>query len=592
MGLRQLRVFLPPPVMKLRRQLLQVILVVALAVRALAGNAFQPTHAPKAMVATVHAEASKAGVAIMQQGGNAVDAAVAIGFALTVVHPQAGNIGGGGFMLFRRADGDLHFVDYREKAPAKATENMYLDPQGNVIPEMSTVGYKAIAVPGSVAGLGYAQKQWGKLSLQQVMEPAIRLARDGYVLGYDDAMSLRDRRLAKFAESQRIFQRDGNYYQPGELFRQPELARTLERIAANADDFYHGSLAHELAAAVQKGGGLVTAEDLAKYEVKERQPIKGSYRGLDIISAPPPSSGGIALVEILNILEGYDLAKAGDRSAESIHLTIEAFRRAFFDRAEFLGDPDFSKIPVAQLIDKKYGEAWRDTIEPKRATPSSTVRRPSIFSKLDQYAGSHPQPQFIREPEHTTHYSVVDPDGNAVSVTTTLNDSFGSRVTAEGLGFLLNDEMDDFASKQGVPNAYGLIQGPANAIGPHKRPLSAMTPTIVLKDGKLFLVLGSPGGPTIITTVANVLMGVVDYGLNIQEAVNAPRFHNQWVPDQIKMESLGFSSDTIRLLERMEYKIDTDREFWGDAECIAIDPRTGERLGASDGRNDGKAVGF
>ncbi len=578
--------------MKLRRQFLQLIVVLALCVGASAGNLVFPSHGSKAMVATVHSEASKAGVAILQQGGNAVDAAVAVGFALSVVHPQAGNIGGGGFMLLRRTDGEVHFVDYREKAPAQATENMYLDQQGNVIPELSTVGYKAIGVPGSVAGLAYAQKQWGKLTLQQVMEPAIRLARDGYVLSYSDAMSLRDRHLGEFPESRRVFQRNGNYYQPGEIFKQPDLAHTLKRIAANPDDFYHGSLARELAASIQKGGGLVTTDDLAQYEVKERQPIKGSYRGFDIISAPPPSSGGIALIESLNILEGYNLEQAGDRSADSIHLTVEAFRRAFYDRAEFLGDPDFAKIPVAQLIDKKYGEAWRETIEPKRATPSSTVRRPSIFSKLDEYAASHPQPQSIHEPEHTTHYSVVDAEGNAVSVTTTLNDSFGSRVTAEKLGFLLNDEMDDFASKQGVPNAYGLIQGPANAIGPHKRPLSAMTPTIVLKDGKLFLVLGSPGGPTIITTVANILMGVVDYGLNIQQAVNAPRFHNQWVPDEIRMESYGFSPDTMHLLEKMEYKIDADREFWGDAECIAIDLTTGERLGASDGRNDGKALGY
>ena len=578
--------------MKLSRQLGRAVLVFALCAQALAGSVLRPVHAPKAMVASVHPEASKAGAAIMHEGGNAVDAAVAVGFALTVVHPQAGNIGGGGFMLFRTAGGEVHFLDYREKAPAKATADMYLDARGNVIAGMSTVGYKAIAVPGSVAGLVYAQQHWGRLSLQRVVEPAIRLARDGYVLEYGDAMAFRDKNLAKFPESYRIFQRDGNYYQPGDLFKQPELARTLQRIAKNPDDFYHGSMARQLAAAIQKGGGLVTPEDLAIYEVKERQPIKGTYRGFDIISAPPPSSGGVALLEVLNILEGYDLAKLGDRSAESIHLTVEAFRRSFFDRAEFLGDPDYSKIPVAQLIDKKYGEAWRETIQPNRATPSSTVQRPSVFSKLDQFAAAYPQPQPVVEPEHTTHYSVVDPEGNAVAVTTTLNDGFGSRVTAEGLGFLLNDEMDDFASKQGVPNAYGLIQGPANAIGPGKRPLSAMTPTIVLKDGQLFLVLGSPGGPTIITTVANVLMGVVDYGLNIQEAVNAPRFHNQWIPDEIMMENVGFSPDTIQLLGRMEYKVDIDREFWGDAECIAIDQKTGERLGASDGRNDGRAVGF
>jgi len=577
--------------MKMRAHFLVLALAAIYGLRALAGDMVSPSHGSKAMVATVHAEASRAGVAILRQGGNAVDAAVAIGFALTVVYPEAGNIGGGGFMLFRRASGEVHFLDYREKAPAKATATMYLDAQGQVIPRMSTIGYKAIAVPGSVAGLVYAEQHWGKLSLKQVMEPAIRLARDGVVLDYHDAHSLRDPQLALFPESYRIFQRDGNYYQPGEVFKQPDLARTLERIAEHPDDFYHGALARELSDAVQKGGGLITTEDLAQYKVVERQPIRGSYRGYEIISAPPPSSGGVALVEILNILEGYDLAKEGDRSAESIHLISEAFQRAFFDRAEFMGDPDFSKIPVAQLIDKRYGNAWRETIPLRRATPSTAVRRPSVFSQLDSYASTHPQPSSVAEPFHTTHYSVVDDEGNAVSVTTTLNDAFGSRVTAEGLGVVLNDEMDDFSSKPGVPNMYGLIQGPANAIGPGKRPLSAMTPTIVLKDGKLFLVLGSPGGPTIITTVANILMGVVDYGLNIQQAVNAPRFHNQWMPDQIDLEPTGISPDTIGILEHMGHKI-TDRHYWGDAECIAVDPESGELLGASDGRNEGKAVGY
>lgn len=551
-----------------------------------------PTHAPKAMVTSVQADASKAGVEVLRAGGNAVDAAVAVGFALAVTHPEAGNIGGGGFMLFRRPDGEVHFLDYREKAPSKATADMYLDKNGNLIENLSTVGYKAIAVPGSVAGLAYAQKHWGKLSLQRVMEPAIRLAREGFVLDYSGAVDLHDDDLAKFRESRRIFQRDGNFYQPGEVFKQPELARTLERIASNPDDFYHGDLARELATAMQKGGGLITAEDLAAYEVKERQPIRGTYRGYDIISAPPPSSGGVALIQILNILEGYDLGKQGNRSGASIHLTVEAFQRAFFDRAEFLGDPDFSKIPVAQLVDKRYAAAWRDTIPLRNATPSGDLKRPAIFSQLDQYASMHPQPGSVREPQHTTHYSIVDADGNAVSVTTTLNDSFGSRVTAESLGFLMNDEMDDFAAKQGVPNLYGLIQGPANAVGANKRPLSAMTPSMVLKDGKLYLVLGSPGGPTIITTVANVLMGVIDYGMNIQEAVNAARFHNQWLPDQIELEQYGISPDTVHILEHMGHKIKANRDFWGDAECIAIDPKTGERLGASDGRNNGKAVGF
>jgi gamma-glutamyltranspeptidase/glutathione hydrolase len=550
----------------------------------------RPAHGAHAMVATVHELASRTGVEIMQSGGNAVDAAVAIGFALAVVHPQAGNLGGGGFMLVRTADGAAHFIDYREKAPAAATANMYLDAQGNVVENASLVGYKAIGVPGSVAGLVYAEKKYGKLSLERAMAPAIKLARDGYPLTWEDARDLRDGDLAKFLESRRIFQRDGNYYKQGEVLRQPDLARTLERIAKNPDDFYHGALARELAASIAKGGGLVTVDDLAKYEVKEREPVRGSYRGYEIISAPPPSSGGIALLETLNILEGYDLAKFGNRSAASMHLTLEAFRRAFFDRAEFLGDPDFSKIPVAQLIDKKYGVAWRQSMDPLHATSSKDLQRPAIFSELEQYAALHPQPLAVQEPEHTTHYSVVDPEGNAVAVTTTLNDSFGSKVTAEGLGFLLNDEMDDFSSKPGTPNLFGLIQGPANAIGPGQRPLSSMVPTIVLKNGKLFLVLGSPGGARIISTVANILMGVVDYGLNIQEAVNAPRFHNQWLPDTNYVEK-GISPDTLHLLQKMGQPIDQEN-YWSDGECIAIDLNTGERLGASDGRNNGKAMGF
>ena len=530
---------------------------------------------------------------MLRSGGNAVDAAVATGFALAVVHPQAGNLGGGGFLLLRNSSGETHFLDFREKAPAAATENMYLDAQGNVIrdsgKDSSVVGYKSIGVPGSVAGLVYAEKKYGKLSLEKIIAPAIKLARDGFPLAYEDTQDLKkDEYLAQFAESKRIFLRNGNYYQPGELLKQPELAHTLERIAKNPDEFYHGAMARELAAAVHKGGGLITAEDLAAYEVKEREPIRGSYRGYDVISAPPPSSGGVALVEILNILEGFDLAKFGNRSADAIHLETEAFRRAFYDRADFMGDPDFAKIPVAQLIDKKYAAAWRESIDLNHASVSKDLKRPSVFHELERVAQS--RPTTIREPENTTHYSVVDAEGSAVAVTTTLNDSFGSRVAAEGLGFLLNDEMDDFAGKQGVPNTYGLIQGPANAIGPGKRPLSAMTPTIVLKDGKLFLILGSPGGPTIISTVANVLIGVVDFSLDIQAAVNAPRFHHQWLPDQILVED-HLSPDTMNVLRSRGHKL-TVRHFWGDGECIMIDPATGERLGASDGRNNGKAVGY
>ena len=558
----------------------------------------QPVHAQHGMVVSTHELASRAGVEMMQAGGNAVDAAVATGFALAVVHPAAGNLGGGGFMLVRMADGKAHFIDYRETAPAAAKPDMYLDAQGNVIEDASIIGYKSIAVPGSVAGMVYAEQKYGKLGLKQVMAPAIRLARDGYALSWSESRDLHDKYLSQFPESRRVFQRDGNYYQPDEIFRQPDLARTLERIAVKPDDFYHGNLARELAAAMQKGGGLITTDDLAHYGVKEREPVIGTYRGYEIISAPPPSSGGTVLIEALNILEGYDLAKMRDRSSQSIHFIIEAFRRAFFDRAEFMGDPDFAKIPVAQLVDKKYAAAWRDSIDADRASVSKDLKRPAVFSELEQYAAAHPPPREYHEGQHTTHYSVVDAEGNAVAVTTTINDWFGSHVTADGLGFLLNDEMDDFSSKPGVPNSDGLIQGAANAIGPGKRPLSSMTPTIVAREGKPFLVLGSPGSSKIITTVANVLMGVVDYGMNIQEAVDAPRFHNQWLPDILYVEH-WFSPDTVQDLQKMGYHVQvglregTDAgSYWSDAECIQVDPRTSERLGASDYRSDGKAVGY
>lgn len=548
----------------------------------------QPVYAPHAMVASVNGYASDAGVEIMRAGGNAVDAAVATGFALAVVHPQAGNLGGGGFMLIRMADGSTHFIDYRETAPSAATANMYLDSKGNVIPDASVIGYKSIAVPGSVAGLAYAQKKYGKLSLATVMRPAIKLARAGFILSHFDAEDFRDKDLTKFPESKRVFQTDDDYYLEGDLFKQPDLARTLERIAANPDDFYHGALAKELTAGIQQGGGLVTEKDLADYAVKERPAVTGSYRGYGIISAPPPSSGGIMMLEALNILEPVPLHSMGNRSADSIHWTVEAFRRAYMDRAEFLGDPDFVKVPVAQLLDKKYADKWRESIDPLRPTPSAQLKRPS-FEDLDRSA--HAAAPERHESSQTTHYSVIDEQGNAVAVTTTLNDTFGSHVTATGLGFLLNDEMDDFAAKPGVPNLYGLIQGAANAIAGGKRPLSSMTPTIVVKDNKPFLILGSPGGSRIITTVANLLMGVIDYGLNIQEAVNAPRFHHQWLPDAIGMEKVGFSPDTQQLLEHRGYTLRFD-DTWSDGECIMVDPKTGERMGASDPRHGGRPAGY
>jgi gamma-glutamyltranspeptidase/glutathione hydrolase len=398
-----------------------------------------------------------------------------------------------------------------------------------------------------------------------------------------------DKYLGRFPESRRIFQRGGNYYKPGEIFRQPDLARTLARIAADPDDFYRGAMARQLAAAIQKGGGLITVDDLTRYEIKEREPLRGSYRGYEIISAPPPSSGGTTLIEILNILEGYDLKSAGNRSSQTVHLTAEAFRRAFYDRAEFLGDPDFSRIPVAQLIDKKYAAAWRESIDPARATVSKDLKRPAVFSELEQYAAGHSPSMAIHESPHTTHYSVVDAQGDAVSVTTTINDWYGSRVTAEGLGFLLNDEMDDFSAKPGVPNGDDLIQGQANAIGPNKRPLSSMTPTIVLKDGKPFVITGSPGGSRITTAVLQVVVNVLDRGMDIAQAVAAPRVHDQWMPDQVYAEP-GLAAEAIAALQARGDKVVVQRPFTS-ANSIMVTPEG--FVGAADPRTRGAlAVGF
>ncbi len=558
---------------------------------AVAADNEQPVRTRHAMVVTIHHLATDAGVEILKEGGNAVDAAVAVGFALAVVFPYAGNLGGGGFMLVHLAGhgndaGKSTFIDYRERAPQAATENMYLDGKGNVIPGLSITGYKAIGVPGSVAGMVYAEEKYGALTLTKVMAPAIRLASEGYVLGNEEAQMLHDKALTEFPESKRIFQRDGNFYQPGDTFKQPELAATLRTIASDPADFYHGEIAEKLAADIQKGGGLITTEDLARYSVKEREPITGTYHGYTVVSAPPPSSGGIALIESLNILDGYDLSRWKDRTPEEMHLIVEAYRRAYMDRTDYLGDPDYVKIPIDELADKKYAAAWRNSIVADQATPSKDLKRP---------AGFLPPPPTMAEVRHestqTTHYSVLDAEGNAVSVTTTLNNSFGSGATAEGLGFILNDEMDDFASKQGVPNMFGLIQGPANAIAPGKRPLSSMTPTIVLKDGKVAFVLGSPGGPRIITTVANVFLSAADEGLNIQQAVDAPRFHHQYLPDILFMEP-GFSDSTVEGLRAMGYQLKIGGH-WSDAECIEVDPKTGELEGGHDSRHHfGKAAGY
>jgi gamma-glutamyltranspeptidase/glutathione hydrolase len=576
-----------------------------------------PTLAKHAMVVSIHHDASDAGLAMLKQGGNAVDAAVAVGFALAVVFPQAGNLGGGGFMLIRMHTGQAHFLDYREKAPAAATADMYLDAQKNVIPGLSTLGYKAIGVPGTVAGLVYAEKTYGKLTLAKVMAPAIKLATAGCILPEEVADNIRtSRNLAKFPESRHLYQRDGNFLKPGDRMIQPELAATLKRIAADSDTFYKGTMAAEIAASIQKGGGLITAADLAAYEVKDRAPLTGSYRGYDIVTAPPPSSGGIVLLEILNILSGYDLAHtgndvvdalskslknvtaydmahAGDRTPQQVHLIVEAFRRAYMDRADYLGDPDFVQMPLKQMASPDYAAAWRATIDPLKPSPSATLARPAGFLPPPPKVASSP------EPTQTTHFSVVDAEGNAVASTYTLNSYFGSGVTAGSLGFVLNNEMDDFTSKPGVPNQFKLIQSPANAIAPGKRPLSAMTPTIVLKDGKPLLVLGSPGGATIITTVANDIISILDNGLNVQQAADAPRFHHQYLPDAIQVEK-AFPLDVLDKLKAAGYTVTRTDEadehnpgVWGSSEMIYIDPKTHTLMGGDDQRHKfGKAAGY
>lgn len=547
-----------------------------------------PVHARHAMVASTSDVASRVGADIMKKGGNAVDAAVAVSLALAVTWPSAGNLGGGGFILIRKADGTAEAIDYRERAPLAASRDMYLDSSGNVIKGLSTEGYKAVAVPGTVAGLALAHKRHGRLKWSEVVEPARKLAAEGFPVGYYLARSLAGKtareKMEAFPESHRIFQRDGKFYELGQRFVQPELAATLMRIRdGGRDGFYKGETARLLIADIKAHGGLITARDLETYEPTIRKPLRSTYRGYEILTMPPPSSGGIALIEMLHMLEPYDLRALGWHSSQEIHLLTEVERRAFADRAQFLGDTDFVKVPVAGLTSVKYAEERRKDIDMQHASSSTSVGAgvPAAYESAE-----------------TTHFTIVDQDGNVVSSTYTLNDSFGSGVTAKGTGFLLNDEMDDFTSKPGVPNDYKLIQGEANAIAPKKRPLSSMTPTIVLKDGKVAFAVGSPGGPTIINTVLQVIVNVIDFGMDIQEAIDSPRFHHQWLPDELYWEERGINRDTREALERMGHKFrelpgagSTPGEI-GDAHGIAIDPKSGMRLGASDPRLGGAAVGW
>jgi gamma-glutamyltranspeptidase/glutathione hydrolase len=537
-------------------------------------TARQPVRARHAMVVTVEPHATDIGIDILRSGGNAVDAAVAVGFALAVTHPSAGNLGGGGFLLARFADGRTTFLDFRERAPAAASRDMYLDSTGKLT-EDSIAGYRASGVPGTVKGLAFAHRKYGRKSWADLLAPAVNLAAKGFPITFAQAGSFRNsERLDRFPESKRIFLKDGRYYEPDDLLIQPDLARTLERIRRHGSkDFYEGETARLLAADMQAHGGLITLDDLQAYTVVERKPLSGAYHGYDIVTAPPPSSGGIGILQMLGVLDGTGYERSGAGSAASIHTMAEAMRHYFADRSEFLGDPEYTPAPVSKLLDQKYITAIRASIDPGRASPSQQV---------------HPGKAGPPETSETTHYTIVDSEGNVVAVTYTLNGGYGSGVTASKLGFLLNNEMDDFSVKPGEPNMFGLIQGEANAIQPRKHPLSSMTPTIVLRDGKFYFTVGSPGGPTIINTVLEVMVNVLDFHMNIQQAVDWPRFHHQWLPDELSMER-GFSPDTIALLESRGHKIKLVNSQ-GEAAAILSD---GEWLqGAADGRTQGTAKGF
>ena len=538
-----------------------------------------PVTAKNGLVVSEHALASQVGVDILKKGGNAIDAAVAVGYALAVVNPCCGNIGGGGFMLIHLANGKNIFLNFREKAPLAAKPDMYLDKNGNLIPNKSINGYLAIGVPGTVLGLDEALKRYGSMKREDVMAPAILLADNGFQLS-DFDLDIMNEAINDFRQQQNvaaIFLKNNRLYDSGDILIQKNLAHTLKLIAkAGPDAFYKGDIAKEIVAESKKNGGILSEDDFAQYSVEEYMPITCTYRGYVVTSSPPPSSGGTTLCEILNILEPYPLDKMGFHSAQGTHFIVEAMRNAFADRNNQLGDPLFVKNPVDKLISKEYAAIIRKRIKLYRATPSSEIR-----SGIAQ-----------NEKQNTTHYSVVDNKGNAVSVTYTLNGSFGARVIALQTGFFLNNEMDDFATKVGSPNQFGLVQGVANNIEPRKTPLSSMTPTILTKNGQLFMVVGSPGGPRIITSVLQTILNVLDYGMDIESAVDAPRFHQQWLPDVVYMEPFSFSADTEALLIKRGYTLQSNAP-WSAVEAIYIDPITKKLYGGSDNRRPaGGAIGY
>jgi gamma-glutamyltranspeptidase/glutathione hydrolase len=500
-----------------------------------------PVTAENGMVVAAQHLATQVGIEVLKRGGNAIDAAVAVGYALAVVYPAAGNLGGGGFMTIELADGRKTFLDFREMAPKGATANMYLDKDGNVIKGLSTKGHLAVGVPGSVAGMEYAREKYGTMKRADVIAPALQLAEDGFVLDQGD-ISLLLTATDDFkgdAASAAIFLNNGKPFQVGERLTQHELAETLREISKKGTDgFYKGWVGAAIVASSQAGKGLITQGDLDNYKVRELAPVECDYRGYHVVSAPPPSSGGVVICEILNILEGYPLKDLGYHSAEAVHYQIEAMRHAYVDRNSYLGDPDFVKNPLDRLLDKAYAAKVRAVIDPTKAGVSKDIK-PGVAP---------------HEGSNTTHYSIADKDGNAVSVTYTLNDWFGAKVAVAKTGVLLNDEMDDFTAKVGVPNLYGLVQGEANSIAPGKRPLSSMSPTIVSKDGKPVMVVGTPGGSRIITAVLLTMINAIDYGMNAQEAVDMPRFHQQWLPDLTNLEDYTLSPDTRKILEGMGHK--------------------------------------
>lgn len=539
-----------------------------------------------AMVATEQRYATEIGVRVLREGGNAVDAAIAVAYALAVVDPCCGNIGGGGFMLVRMHDGRERFIDFREKAPLRANPRLYLDAHGNVVPYASTKGYLSVGVPGTVAGMERARVEFGTMPRARLMQPAIDLARNGYRVDAGDAAIFASSQSAPPAfrfgaqpNVRAIFMRNGHLPRAGDLLKQPQLAATLEAIRDHgAAAFYRGAIARAVVAASRAHGGILSMRDFAQYTVDERQPTRCRYRGYEIASAPPPSSGGVALCEILNVVSGYPLQRWGPHSVRGIHDVIEAERRAYADRNTYLGDPNFVHNPVAQLLSARYAAKIRSEISPNRATPSVDVH-PGLGPVNDE------------RPE-TTHFSIVDRWGNAVGVTYTINDLFGADVIAGNTGFFLNDEMDDFTSKPGVPNLYGLVQGVRNDIRPGKRPLSSMTPTIVTKNGKLFMVTGSPGGSRIITIVLDTLLNVIDYHMNVQQAVDAPRYHMQWLPDVVQYEPGAFTPQMRTRLRAMGYRLQRI-PWWGSAQAVVVDPKTGMRYGGTDRRHPaGLAAGY